>query len=101
MKNLIQYKERIIELFQEFLNGEIDNQIFIQKLYSFEMKIKLENDIKKRNSGLWFRFFNSDTSATTILNIEFDLKGSRNNYNNLIENLKLAIELNELEIYCS
>jgi hypothetical protein len=100
VKNLVQYKKRILDLFQEFLNGEINNQLFIVTLYAFEMKIRRENKFKK-NTDLWFRFFKGDTLATTILNIEFDLKGSTNNYNCLIKNLMLAIELGELEIYCS
>jgi hypothetical protein len=100
MENLIQYKKRFLVLFQEFLNNEIDSQCFILKLYSFEMKIRRTNNLNSK-SDLWFRFFKGDTSANTIKNIEFDLKGSTNNYNNLLEKLKLGIELNELEIYFS
>ena len=103
MNNLNQYKLRFLELFADFLSMKIDEQTFIQKLYSFEMKIKSENDeTENEDCSLWFRFFKGDTLATTIRDIKTDLIfGNTSNHNFMIENLKLAIELNELEIYLS
>ena len=96
------YKKRFLALFQEFLNKGIDNSIFLAKLYSFEMKIRNEHyGNSSVDCGLWFRFFNGDTGATTISNIENYFKGSMNNYNYFIECLNLAIESNELHVYFS
>lgn len=100
MKALNNYKKRITLLFEEFLNNEIDNNSFILKLYSFEMRIREENNFKS-NENLWFKFYKDDSLATTIRNIEIDLKGNKNNYNYLIENLKIAVKENSLVVHFS
>lgn len=94
------YKGRFLSLFNEFLNGSIDKSNFLVKLYSFEMKIR-RIYVFDYDLHLWFRFFDNDTSATTIRNIEFDLKGSKNNYDTLMSYFKIAIEENSLQVYFS
>lgn len=102
MENLTQYKDEILLIFKRFLNSDIHTISELTKaLYVVEKKVKSENKAPNKNSDLWFRFHKNDTLATTISNIEIDLKGSGNNYAFIIDCMFIAISTNELEIYYS
>lgn len=94
------YKPLVLSLFKSYINGNIRESEFIDKLYEVENFVKVGNN--NYNSDLWFRFFSGDTSANTIRDINNDLNNNGfNNYKYLIENLNIAIDSKELEIYFS
>ncbi len=101
-KNYIIYRYKVESLFFNYLK-ERDLDFLIKKLYEIETLI--ENTFEDfGNKGLWFKFFESDTAATTIGNINADLYLPENHPNHrlMIEILKDAIDLNgEIKIYFS
>jgi hypothetical protein len=101
-KNYNEYIYNTQELFFKYLKDR-DLDFLIKKLYEIETLI--ENTFEDfGNKGLWFKFFDSDTLATTIGNIKADLSMPSNHPNHklMVEMFELAIDLNgEMEIYFS
>lgn len=98
--NLIKYKPIVLIAINHFLANEIGNTGFLEMLKTIENLMRDEQP-KKKGAGLWFKWFKGDVCSTTIDNIHADLYGSKNNYDYLIECLKIAVESDELEIYYS
>ncbi len=101
-KHYIEYRYKIEELLFKFLKDE-DLDFLIKKLYEIETLIENTFD-DSGNKVLWFKFFDSDTLATTIGNINADLSLPSNHPNHklIIEMFELAIELNgDIRIYFS
>ena len=101
-KNYIEYRYKVEELFFKYLKDD-DLDFLIKKLYEIETLIENTFD-DFGDKGLWFKFFDSDTAATTIGNIKGDLSMPTNHPNHklMIENLSFAIQLNgDLEIFFS
>lgn len=98
MRNYKKYRSTVIDLFQSFLAGKIDERVLVYKL------TEIENDLKQgRNTlkGIWFRFFKDDNLATTISNIYFNIN-SRYNSNHIKENMQISIDNPKgLQIYYS
>lgn len=82
-------KKMFTDIFRMFINNECTEEIFI-----FELK-KLESIIKSKQSNpykdIWFRFFDDDCLATTINNIESDLK-STTNYSFIMKCIQIGVE---------
>ncbi len=103
MKHLIQYASSISTTFYYYLNGKITLSVLVTQLKYIE---SIENDKLDKNEGesLWFRLFGNDTEATSISDIERDLRlpTTHPNYIAMKDKLRLSIELeNEFQIYFS
>lgn len=100
MKDLTQYKEKILSIFKRFLDSEIPTiEDLIIELCVIEAKIDtLFNH--PADCSLWWRYFKDDTLATTIANLFNDLK-SPTNKQYAIDSMKIAVETKELEIFYS
>ena len=101
-KNYIEYRYKVEELFFKYLkDGDLD--YLIKKLYEIETLIENTFD-DFGDKSLWFKFFDSDTLATTIGNIKADLSMPTNHPNHELmkKMIELGIVLNgEIEIYFS
>jgi len=101
-KNYIEYRYKVEELFFKYLKDD-DLDFLIKKLYEIETLIENTFD-DFGDKGLWFKFFDADTAATTIGNIKADLSMPYNHPNHILMklNFKFATELNgEMRIYFS
>ena len=101
MKNYADiYGNEVIGFLVFFLNHGENEEILIAQLRNLECKIREEIFLGvKDDKGLWLRFSKDDTLATTINDIERDLKTF--NRETLLESFKLAVENNYIEIYFS
>ena len=98
MRNYKKYRSTVITSFQSFLAGEKTKTELIDDLVSIERKLKNGAYTTK---GLWFRFFNGDTGATTIRNIE-NYIDCPTNRESIREDFRIAIDNpKELKIYYS
>jgi hypothetical protein len=99
--NLIQYKPVLKAIFEKYIVN-YNNIELIQSLKKLERKIKRENKAVNGKAGLWIRFFSGDTFATTIENIENDLRYvNSSNYSYFIQNVEILIESDTFEIHYS
>ena len=99
MKNLIQYTYSCTNIMFKFLKQQCDETELITKLKEIESLAKNESNKK---GSLWFKFGLTDTLATTISDIETDLKDKNKTF--LIERFESVIGLNpddELQVYFS
>ena len=88
------YKTLILNLFYSYLTNEISKKELVDKLYKIEIEMTEVNPYQE----LWFKFFNGDTLATTIANIDMDDR-DENLYQ---EYMQIAIDNpNEFKIYVS
>lgn len=105
MKNLIQYRFTVENLFFKFIKKEIDLDELITGLTKIETEHRYLNGLPNDDEGLWFKFGKDDTLSTTILNIErIFMYDSKNNQEFLLERMEAACGLNpdnELEIFYS
>jgi hypothetical protein len=98
MKNHSQYIPVIVDLFDSFLRKnspyhEFDGKRLIKELKRIEKSVRKEEPLKRKDWGLWFRFHENDTLATTINNIETTLTSTnKNNYDHLIECFYIAVK---------
>lgn len=105
MKNLIQYRYSCEEAMFEYLkNRNVQN--LIERLKHIEELHRKKIECTDDKKGMWFRFGNDDTLATTINDIERDLNlpSNSDNHELLIDRMKMVIDLNpetELLIYFS
>ena len=84
-----QYSHRISILFNEYIQGQLELEGFIQKLREMETKYrKILND-NSPESGLWFKFSDDDTLATSIDDLERDLTNTNREFT--LERMKEAI----------
>jgi hypothetical protein len=103
MSTYNQYKGGIITMFNNCINGKITVKELIEYLTIIENAIKSTYK-KSNNKGLWFRFSESDTLVTTILDIKTDLSlpKNHNNYKFMVLNIGIATKnINEFQIYFS
>lgn len=103
MKNHKEYKKSILTLFENYLKN--NNRVeLIEGLTSYEKLISMYTTNRDTNKRLWFKFYKDDNLATLISEIDKDLNlyiTSANNFDYMVNNLKLAIEKKELKIYFS
>lgn len=74
--------DTVLGLFNQWYIDMINDDELIKELRKFESNFK--------DTDLWFRFFEHDTLATDIHDIEVDLKN--NNRSHITENIKMALE---------
>ena len=87
MRNYKKYRSVVLFSFHSFLAGEKTKTELIDKLIAIERELK---DGAYTQKGLWFRFFNNDTGATTIRNIEHWLDCPTNR-ESIREDFRIAI----------
>lgn len=78
MKNLIEYRYHIEELFFKFVTDKITLSEMISALKRLELTVQTKNN--NTEQGLWFKFGTDDTLCTTIDDLERDLTPNNKNY---------------------
>ena len=78
MRNLIEYRYHIEELFFKFVTNKISLAEMISALKHLEISVQIKNE--NTEQGLWFKFGSKDTLCTTIDDLERDLNPSNKNY---------------------
>ena len=78
MKNLIQYRYHIEELFFKFVTDKISLVEMIEALKRLEVAVQTKYE--NTELGLWFKFGSQDTLCTTIDDLERDLNPNNKNY---------------------
>lgn len=78
MKNLIEYRYHIEELFFKFVTDKISLAEMISALKRLELTVQTKNE--NTEQGLWFKFGTQDTLCTTIDDLERDLNPNNKNY---------------------
>ena len=105
MKNTIQYRFTVENLFFKFIKKQIDLDTLITGLTKIEIKHRYLNGLPKDDEGLWFKFGKHDTLSTTILDIErIFMHDTKRNQEWLIECMEMVCGLNpdnELQIFYS
>lgn len=91
------------QVFNQYLDNEIDLDTLIERLRSMELQLLADMDEEDESSPkLWFRFFEGDTLATTINDIEHDLLDpSHPSANILLRGIAFGLETDELEVHFS
>lgn len=98
MRNYKKYRTTVIDLFSSFLSGKIEKRELIFALTEIDHEIRISHKTLK---GLWFKFFEGDTGATTITNLYNDID-SRVNPSYIFERMQIAIDNPKgLQIYYS
>ena len=98
MRNYKKYRSVVLFSFHSFLAGEKTKTELINILTDIENELK---NNRRTEKGLWFRFFNNDTGATTIRNIEHWLDCPTNR-ESIREDFRIAINNPKgLQIYYS
>ena len=87
MRNYKKYRSVVLFAFHSFLTGEKTKTELIDNLIAIERELK---DGAYTQKGLWFRFFNGDTGATTIRNIVNYIDCSTNG-ESIREDFRIAI----------
>lgn len=95
--NTEKYRPTIKKLFAQFYANEINKRQLIRGLYEVEnslyrntkTKFTLDNGIKI--NGLWFRFFEGDTMATTIEDLCNDISSSTN-HDYIMDKIEMAVK---------
>lgn len=104
MKNLnTQQTERlsksIFYWFKQFQNNYVSLQELIESLTDWENYLKRKENDQSKN--LWFKFFNGDTEATTIKDLENGLNpqtSTKENRELLNDKIEIALKDNSLKI---
>jgi hypothetical protein len=102
MKDLTQYKWAVSEALFNLTYGHWELKETIDRLRYIESHA-LANVKHKKDAGLWFRFSEDDTAATTIRDIErtYTIEPQKNR-EFMTECIKQAISLNgEIFVYLS
>ena len=100
MINPNQYSHRVSILFNEYIQGQLELEEFIQKLRDMETKHREILNDNSSESGLWFKFSDDDTLATSIDDLEKDLANSNREFT--LERMKEAISTEqEFVVYFS
>ena len=101
MKNLIEYRYHIEELFFKFVTDKINLVEMIEALKRLEVAIQTKNE--NTEQGLWFKFGSKDTLCTTIADLERDLKPESKNYgftfDRVVEAYTLRAVNNDTELF--
>lgn len=97
MKTIEEIKPQAQLAFDSFKNKVITANQLVIRLQYFE-RILTNGKGKKQ---LWFRFFNDDTLATDIDDINRNLSTTGKNHNHLIECIDIAVANQSLQIYFS
>ena len=86
----------IFNIFHAFYHKNITEETFIKELR------RIEKRTKDGYKTIWFRFFNNDTGATTVHNIERDLNTLKNCYQNnrqyMLDKIEIAVTEDSLKI---
>lgn len=98
MKNLEYLVSVVLSKFESYINNTSTLTFLILSLMNIENQLKRKR--KLTNKELWFKFFNDDTGATTIYDLQRDLNNPTNR-DYTIENIKHAIENKSLQVYFS
>ena len=102
MRNYKKYRSTVIDLFQSFLAGKIEKRELIFNLSEIDRELRKN---PKTLKGLWFKFFKDDTGATTITNLNNELRNDCYNFLNsehYRECMQIAIDNPKgLQIYYS
>lgn len=93
MTNLNQYNHRVSILFNDYLQGVIDLEKFIQKLRTVEDMHKHTIDGNTQKNSMWFKFSDDDTLGTTIDDLKRDLSDTNRDFT--LERMREAINLEE------
>lgn len=107
-KDLVQFKYKMMELFYNFsqptAKNKIDGDALIDGLREVEKLARESVGSTDPEEGLWWRYFEGDTGANTIRDVEktLALHPSHNNYKFMIEQMQMTGELNnEMKVYFS
>lgn len=98
MRNYKKYRARVVSLFKSFLSGEINKKDLLENLIDIQDNLRQG---RKTLKELWFKFFDGDTVATTIHDINSNIYCPKNN-KYIRECMQLSVENpKELKIYFS
>lgn len=106
MRHLVQYTWKTKVAFYDFLEDRIDADELTEILRNMEEHAKrgLPRS-ERRNAGMWYRFFEGDTGATTIGDLSAGLRyPSHPMYRHYTDAMRLAIDHSRpdnLQIYLS
>ncbi|WP_018478162.1 hypothetical protein [Pontibacter roseus] len=105
MTKQAQYTGFAREIFSQYLDKQIDLDVLITRLRDMELQVMSDaDDEEEEETGkrLWFRFFEGDTLATTISDIEKDLADtSHPNADILLRGITFGLQTDELEVHYS
>lgn len=104
MKHLIQYAYKVNTLFHGYYVGSLSREGLLLGLKEVEDHARKHSfDKDKECMGLWFRFFEGDTAATTINNLENDLflPTQHNNREYIEEMIETIVKKGGIQIYFS
>lgn len=106
MKNLVQYTWKTKVAFYDFLEGRIDADEMTEVLRNMEEHAKRALPrADRKKAGMWYRFFEGDTGATTIGELRAGLRfPSHPSYAHYTEAMRLALDHSRpdnLQIYLS
>ncbi len=88
-------------VFKKYIDNKITDEQFVNKLNSFDNRLKRLFGTKGQKS-IWFRLFKGDTLATTIRNIETDLINKHHgNYKCFMESVAIGVNEIGMEVYFS
>lgn len=103
MKNHTTYRETIITMFRLYRANTVTLTELIEYIKIVNNSIKSKYKYPK-DKGIWFRFFNNDTGATGLNDIQRDLSlfPTHCNYQYMIQCIDIAISnKKEFKIYFS
>lgn len=88
-----------MEAFHRYVKDN-DKEVLLDTLKDVEAYLIEEYELDKSNGeGIWFRFFEGDTLATTIRNIEASLENQNRNY--MLTMFEFAYRDASLQVYFS
>lgn len=97
MRNYKKYRSTVIDLFQSFLAGKIEEKRLLRELEDIWDNLRKPRDEDK---DLWFKFTKDDTLATDIYDIKDDLYNREGKW--IKECMQIAIDNPKgLQIYYS
>lgn len=99
MRNYKKYRPTVIDLFQSFLAGKIENEELNDSLHLIQDDLGYNRS--KSLKCVWFKLTKDDTGSSTINEIYFDLKGIKNR-DYIKERMQIAIDNPKgLQVYYS
>ena len=93
MINPNRYSHRISILFNNYLQGRLGLEEFIQKLRNIEAMHKGNLGDNNPEHPMWFKFSKDDSLVTTIDDLETDL--SNNNRDFILQRMREAIDVEQ------
>ena len=100
MRNYKKYRSTVLNLFQSFLAEKINKTNLMYELKKIE-RFDLQGKVLNTKKSLWFKFFDGDTGATDIQNIDYGI-GNATNDKYYRECMQISIDNpKELKIYYS